>query len=150
MYSQKWNCAASLFPKQYYNFLSPNSYTHISVRDLYISRIGPSILQQPNMWTVSWNILIAHRHMNVGIGTEAAQFLFGEHINWISVQCAKGIDKGKSIVFPAFLQTSIQTDYWMNWKMFPTRIAIVLLRTHITRVISFASHCSSRHASLLT
>jgi hypothetical protein len=28
--------------------LSPNSYTHISVRDLYISRIGLSILLQPH------------------------------------------------------------------------------------------------------
>jgi hypothetical protein len=36
MYSQKWNCAASFFPEQNYNVLSPNSYTHISVRDLYI------------------------------------------------------------------------------------------------------------------
>jgi hypothetical protein len=55
MYSQNWNCAASLFPKQNYNVLSPNSYTHIlytlSVRDLYISRISLSILLQPNMWT---------------------------------------------------------------------------------------------------
>jgi hypothetical protein len=37
MYFQKWNCAAYLFHKQNYNDLSPNSYTHISVRDLYIS-----------------------------------------------------------------------------------------------------------------
>jgi hypothetical protein len=29
-----------LFPKQNYNVMSPRSYTHISVRDLYISRIG--------------------------------------------------------------------------------------------------------------
>ncbi len=29
-----------LFPKQNYNVLSPSSYTHISVRDLYISRKG--------------------------------------------------------------------------------------------------------------
>ncbi len=29
-----------LFPNQNYNDLSPSSYTHISVRDLYISRIG--------------------------------------------------------------------------------------------------------------
>jgi hypothetical protein len=29
-----------LFPKQNYNVLSPSSYTHISVTDLYISRIG--------------------------------------------------------------------------------------------------------------
>jgi hypothetical protein len=67
MYSQKWNCAASLFPKHNYNVLSPNSYTHISVRDLYISRIGLSILLQPNIWTDPWNISIVHRHMNVEI-----------------------------------------------------------------------------------
>ncbi len=35
-----------LFPKQNYNVLSPSSYTQISVRDLYISRIGISILPQ--------------------------------------------------------------------------------------------------------
>ncbi len=55
MYSQKWNCAASLFPEQDYNVLPPiswppNSYTHISVRGLYISRIGLSILLQLNMY----------------------------------------------------------------------------------------------------
>ncbi len=61
MYPQKWNCAAVLFPKQNYNVLSPSFYTHISLRDLYISRIG---------------------HMNVGIGTKAAQFLFCEYIKW--------------------------------------------------------------------
>jgi hypothetical protein len=35
-----------LFPKQKYNVLSPISYTEISVRDLYISRIGLPILLQ--------------------------------------------------------------------------------------------------------
>jgi hypothetical protein len=35
-----------LFLKQNYNVLSPSSYTHISVRDLYISRIGLPILLQ--------------------------------------------------------------------------------------------------------
>jgi hypothetical protein len=35
-----------LFPKQNYNVMSPRSYTHISVRDLYISRIGLPILLQ--------------------------------------------------------------------------------------------------------
>ncbi len=33
-----------LFPKQNYNVLSPSSYTHISVRDSYISRISLPIL----------------------------------------------------------------------------------------------------------
>ncbi len=40
-----------LFPKHKYNVLSPSSYTHKSVRDLYISRIGLPILLQENMWT---------------------------------------------------------------------------------------------------
>jgi hypothetical protein len=45
-----------LFPKQNFNVLSPSSYTHISVRDLYISRIGLPILLQGNMWTNPGNI----------------------------------------------------------------------------------------------
>ncbi len=44
------------FPKQNYNVLSPSPYTHISVRDLYISRIGLPILLQGNMWTDPGNI----------------------------------------------------------------------------------------------
>jgi hypothetical protein len=45
-----------LFPKQNYNVLSPSSYTYISVRDLYISRISPPILLQGDMWINPGNI----------------------------------------------------------------------------------------------
>ncbi len=49
-----------LFPKQNHNVLSPSSYTNISVRNLYISRICLPILllQGPMgiMWTDPGNI----------------------------------------------------------------------------------------------
>jgi hypothetical protein len=45
-----------LFSKQNYNVLSPSSYTHISVRDLYNSRMGLPFLLQENMWTDPGNI----------------------------------------------------------------------------------------------
>ena len=67
------------FQNRINNVLSPNSYTHISVRDLYISRIGE------NMWTDPGNIYMAQRHMNVEIGTEAAQFPEKEYISGIFV-----------------------------------------------------------------
>ncbi len=49
-----------LFPKQNYNALSPSSCTNISVRDLYISRIGLPTLLQGNMWIDPGNIHINH------------------------------------------------------------------------------------------
>jgi hypothetical protein len=58
-----------LFPKKKHNVLSLSSYTHISVRDLYISRIGLPILLCTDPWEY---INVSHRHMYVEIGTEAA------------------------------------------------------------------------------
>ncbi len=75
-----------LFPKQNYNFLSPSSNTHIFVTDLYISRIGLLILLQENRWTYPGKI--AHRHMNVEIGTVAEPFPEKEYLNGILVAVA--------------------------------------------------------------
>jgi hypothetical protein len=56
--------------------LSPNSYIHVSVSDLYIPTTGLPIMLQKNRWT-------DHRYMNVEIGTKDARFIFWEDINRI-------------------------------------------------------------------
>ncbi len=84
MCSQKWNCAASLVPKQNYNVLSPNSFTHISVRDLYISRIGWYFAAAKYV-DRSWEYQNLSQTHECGNGIEAAQFPEKEYINGIFV-----------------------------------------------------------------
>jgi hypothetical protein len=75
-----------VFPEIKLRGLVPNFHIHTSVSDLYIPRIGPPILLKRNRQSDRCNIYIAHRYINVEIGTLAAQFLSGIFFSQFSVQ----------------------------------------------------------------
>ena len=83
MYSQKWNCGASLFPKQNYN-----SYTHISVEIIYFQdQSANSAAGKYVDW--SWEYINRSQTHELEFGTEAVPFPEKEYINGI-LQCSNG------------------------------------------------------------
>jgi hypothetical protein len=66
-----------LFSEKELRGLSPHFHLYVSLSDLYIPTIGQPILLQKNMWTNPGNIYIAHRRMNVEVGTGARNFFSG-------------------------------------------------------------------------
>jgi hypothetical protein len=76
IFPRKRSCAATV----------PSFHIHVSVSNLYILTIDLPILLQENMWTDPGNIdksVTDTSHMNVAIGTEAAQIPEKEYINGI-------------------------------------------------------------------
>jgi hypothetical protein len=104
MYSQKWNCAASLFLKQNYNVLSPNFYNYISAKDLYISRISLSYFaaakyvdrfwedinrsQTHESWKLEWGHTIPRKGIHkwdlfrIDCDEKAAKSISSDTISW--------------------------------------------------------------------
>ncbi len=71
-----------IFPEKEYRDVSPNFHIHASVSDLYIPTIGLPILLEEICRPIL-GLSIAHRHMNVEIGAEAALFPKKEYISGI-------------------------------------------------------------------
>ncbi len=67
------------FPEMKLRGLVPNSYIHVSVGDLHISRVGLHICLQQNRQTNPGNIYIAHRYMNVETGIQNIIILFWKY-----------------------------------------------------------------------
>ncbi len=83
MYAQKWNCVASLFPKQNYNVLPPNFLIYVSVSDLYIPRIGlPTLLHLIDR-PIQENINRWRIHVCRNWEREASEFHVWEYLNRI-------------------------------------------------------------------
>jgi hypothetical protein len=86
-YSQKRNCATTV----------PISNSYVCKGFIYYHNQS-AYSSAGNMWTDLGDIEIVHRHMNVEIGTEAAQFPEKEYINGIFIAvCIGAVNKMHSV-----------------------------------------------------
>ncbi len=76
-----------VFPEIKLRSFVPNFHIKTSVSNLYIPSISPPILLQPNRQTDCGNIKIAHRYMNIEIGTDDMQLPLWECISRMLFPC---------------------------------------------------------------
>jgi hypothetical protein len=74
-----------IFPEKELRGLSPNFHIHVSVSDIYIPTVSLPLLLQKKYVDRSWEYINRSQTYKCGNWTEAAQFLFWEHINGIFV-----------------------------------------------------------------
>ncbi len=98
--------------------LSPNFYIHVFVSDLYIPRIGQHILLKQNRQIDLGNISIAHRYMNVEIGTVATQFLFWEFL--FQIFCIVSLQCGQELLMQKTTTEKCETySMWVLKLLYP-------------------------------
>ncbi len=120
VYSQKWNCN---FQNRILMFCLPVP-TLIYLWEIYIFPGSVCYSAAGNMWTDPGNIKIAHRHMNVEIGTEAAKFPEKEYIYAIFFAVYKHVSTlGPTLITPRLVSWfTNRARLWTFWVLSLTTI----------------------------
>ncbi len=109
MYSKKWNCAASFFLKQYYNFLSPNSYIHSYICERFIFFQDRSVYFAAAKY-VDWSWEYLNRSQTHECGNwDWGRAIPRKGIHKWELGCSMGLNMNLDIVLYIRMATSKQT-----------------------------------------
>jgi hypothetical protein len=84
--------------------LVPNSYSHVSARDLYIPTIEYAYFAAAKKVDWSWEDINRSQIDECGNLDEAAQFRFWEYLNWISFEVQQR--QGNSVIYDSQYKVS--------------------------------------------